>query len=103
MGKGRRFNTPAPPQRTVLFVTMVLFPLVLCTGCSLRQMAINKLGDVLSKEATTYASDDDPELIKGAIPFSLKLVESLLAENQRHKGLLLAACRGFTQYSYAFV
>lgn len=84
-------------------VAMVLFASASSAGCSLRQMAINKLGDMLSTGGTTYASDDDPELIKGAVPFSLKLIESLLAESPRHKGLLLAACRGFTQYSYAFV
>ena len=38
-----------------------------------------------------------------AAPFSLKLIESLLAENPRHQGLLLAAARGFTQYAYVFV
>jgi predicted anti-sigma-YlaC factor YlaD len=105
MDKERHLNTPAPAplRRAVPFVTMILFVMALCTGCSIKQMAISKLSDVLSKETTTYASDDDPELIKGAIPFSLKLLESVLAENRRHKGLLLAACRGFTQYSYAFV
>src|SRR5207253_8423215 len=52
---------------------------------------------------TVYASDQDPELIRDAAPFSLKLIESLLAESPRHTGLLLAACRGFTQYAYGFV
>ena len=33
----------------------------------------------------------------------MKLIESLLAESPRHRGLLLAACRGFTQYGFAFV
>jgi predicted anti-sigma-YlaC factor YlaD len=37
------------------------------------------------------------------VPFSLKLMESLLEENPRHEGLLLATARGFTQYGYAFV
>lgn len=73
------------------------------SGCSIKRMAINKLGDALSGSGTTFASDDDPELVKAAVPFSLKLIESLLAETPRHPGLLLAACSGFTQYSYAFV
>jgi predicted anti-sigma-YlaC factor YlaD len=30
-------------------------------------------------------------------------MESLLAENPRHEGLLLASASGFTQYAYAFV
>ena len=77
--------------------------LVLLSGCSIKKMAINKLGDALSGSGTGFASDDDPELVKAAVPFSLKLIESLLAESPRHKGMLLAACSGFTQYSFAFV
>jgi predicted anti-sigma-YlaC factor YlaD len=72
-------------------------------GCSVKKYAINTLGDALSGSGATFASDDDPELIKAAIPFSLKLIESLLAESPTHEGLLLAACSGFTQYSFAFV
>jgi predicted anti-sigma-YlaC factor YlaD len=66
-------------------------------------MAVNKLGDALAAGGTTFASDDDPELVKAAVPFSLKLMESLLAESPRHEGLLSATASGFTQYGYAFV
>jgi predicted anti-sigma-YlaC factor YlaD len=66
-------------------------------------MAVNKVGDALAGGGTTFASDDDPELVKAAVPFSLKLMESLLSKNPRHQGLLLAACSGFTEYAYAFV
>ncbi len=76
---------------------------VLGTGCSINRIAVNKVGDALAGSGSTFASDDDPELIKAAVPFSLKLMESLLAENPRHQGLLLASARGFTQFAYAFV
>lgn len=66
-------------------------------------MAVNKLGDALAGGGTTFASDDDPELVKAALPFSLKLMESLLAQSPKHKGLLFATASGFTQYAYAFV
>lgn len=36
----------------------------------------------------------------GALPFSLKLVEGLLAESPKHKGLLLVASQGFASYTY---
>ena len=75
----------------------------LLAGCSIRKIAVNKLGDALAAGGTTFASDDDPELVKAAVPFSLKLMESLLAESPRHKGLLFASASGFTQYAYAFV
>jgi predicted anti-sigma-YlaC factor YlaD len=72
-------------------------------GCSIKKFAVNKVGDALAGGGTTFASDDDPELIRAAVPFSLKLMESLLAESPRHKGLLFATASGFTQYAYAFV
>lgn len=72
-------------------------------GCALKTMAMNSVADSLARNGDTFAADDDPELIRSAVPFSLKLVESLLVELPRHHGLLLTACSGFTQYGYAFV
>ena len=86
-------------QRCFLLITLGL----LAGGCSVKRMAVNKLGDALASGGTTFASDDDPELVKQAVPFSLKLMESLLAESPKHKGLLFATSSGFTQYGYAFV
>jgi predicted anti-sigma-YlaC factor YlaD len=76
---------------------------VVGAGCSVKRVAVNKVGNALAGSGTSFASDDDPELVKAAVPFSLKLMESLLDENPRHEGLLLAACSGFTQYAYAFI
>jgi len=72
-------------------------------GCSLRRFAVNRIGDALAAGGSTFESDEDLELVGDALPFGLKLTESLLAESPRHRGLLLAACRGFTLYAYAFV
>jgi len=93
-----------PNVKLPVFLAGASLPiLLLLTSCSIKKYAINKVGDALAGTGDTFASDDDPELIRSAVPFSLKLVESLLAESPRHEGLLLAAARGFTQYSYAFV
>ena len=73
------------------------------SGCSIHRYAVNQFSDALSQSGAVFASDDDPDLVKAASPFSLKLIESLLGENPRHRGLLLAATSGFTQYSFAFV
>lgn len=73
------------------------------SGCSVKRMAINSLADTLAASGDVFASDNDPELIRDAVPFSLKTVESLLVSVPRHPGLLLSACSGFTQYGYAFV
>ncbi|MCH8218905.1 MAG: TRAP transporter TatT component family protein [Planctomycetes bacterium] len=83
------------------------FPLILVglltQGCSVQRFAVNRLGDALAGGGDTFSSDDDPELIKAAAPFSLKLMETLLAESPRHEKLLLATASGFVQYGYAFV
>jgi predicted anti-sigma-YlaC factor YlaD len=81
-------------------VSALLFVL---PGCSIKKMAINTVGNALADAGSTYASDDDPELVRAAVPFGLKTIEGLLAQSPRHKRLLMAACSGFTQYSYAFV
>lgn len=82
---------------------LVFLSAILLSSCSVKHYAINQLGNALAASGSTFAADEDPELIRAAVPFSLKLIESLLAENPRHEGLLLAAARGFTQYGYAFV
>ena len=92
---------PWPRARTL--GTWAVVGSLLTAGCSINRFAVNKLGDALAGSGTTFASDDDPQLIAAAIPFSLKLMESLLASSPTHRGLLLAAASGFTQYSYAFV
>lgn len=92
-----------PPAISRLAVAALCIASLALAGCSVRQLAINSLADALSGSGTTFASDDDPELIRQAVPFSLKLIESLLDETPQHRGLLLAACSGFTQYAYAFV
>lgn len=74
------------------------------SGCgSLHHYAIDRVGDALAGSGSGFADDDDPELIRAAAPFSLKLMESVLQESPRHAGLLTASAAGFTQYAYAFV
>lgn len=80
--------------------------LALClsmSGCSVRNLAVNSMGDALAASGSGFGSDDDPELIGAAVPFSLKLMESVLSETPNHRGLLLAVTQGFVQYSYAYV
>jgi len=77
--------------------------LAVSSGCSVKRKALNMMGDALAESGTTFASDNDPELVEAAVPFSLKLMESLLTENPHHEELLLATCSGFTQFAYAFV
>jgi predicted anti-sigma-YlaC factor YlaD len=73
------------------------------SGCSIKKMAINTLGDALSEGTSTFGKDEDSELVRDAVPFALKTIESLIEQAPKHQGLLMAACGGFTEYAYAFV
>ena len=73
-------------------------------GCSVKKFALSKLANSLASQSTSsFATDDDPELIGDALPFALKLMEGLLDQVPQHRGLLLATSSGFTQYSYVWV
>ena len=97
------FPTLLPIKRAWALAALVLLLGVATSGCAVRQLAADRLGDTLSSGGTVFAADDDPELIRAAVPFSLKLMESVLAERPEHLGLLTATARGYTQYAYAFV
>jgi predicted anti-sigma-YlaC factor YlaD len=76
---------------------------LLLSGCSIRKFAINKIGDAIASGGSTYETDDDLDLVGQALPFNLKLIESLLAESPEHRSLLEKACQGFAIYSYVYV
>jgi predicted anti-sigma-YlaC factor YlaD len=89
--------------RVSILVAFLVSAVLVAGGCSIKRYAVNTIGDVLASGDSVYESDDDIALIGEALPFSLKLVESLLAESPRHRGLLVTAARGFVLYAYAYV
>ena len=83
-----------------LVLTVAMLIALAGQACSVRKFAINKIGDALAQGGSAYESDEDVELVRGALPFGLKLIESLIAESPKHKGVLFAASQGFTSFSY---
>src|SRR5205823_12230054 len=77
--------------------------LVCVSGCSPKTMAMNRMAAALATATTVYESDNDPEFVRLAAPSTLKTVEMLLSQAPRQPQLLLTACSGFTEYSYAFL
>jgi predicted anti-sigma-YlaC factor YlaD len=90
-------STAAPPLAYGLALALLL------PGCSVRSLAVNKIGDALAETGQNFASDEDPELVGDAIPFGLKTMEGLLESAPKHEGLLLSASSGFVQYAYGWV
>ena len=93
-----------PPLVPWAALCVVLLAWIAGSGCSLlRWYAIDQLANAVAHSGTTWSSEEDPDLLKAAAPFSLKLMESVLAETPQHQGLLSATASGFTQYAFAFV
>ena len=76
---------------------------LLGSACSVKKFAVRQVGSAISSGTSVYETDPDVELVGGALPFSLKLVESLLDAAPRHRGLLVTAAKGFALYSLAYV
>jgi predicted anti-sigma-YlaC factor YlaD len=71
----------------------------------MRRAQVRSIARVLSgpSETNIFAEDDDPELIRDALPFALKTYETLLASDPKNQYLFLATAEGFVTYANAFV
>ena len=99
-------HRPSPTVRWACHTSRtasLLVLLVITTGCSIKTMAVKTVANTLSDTGDVFTRDDDPELIRDATPFALKLYESLLESVPTHVPLLVTTCGGFTQYGYAFL
>ncbi len=92
-----RGRGPAPVWVGLLLVAAVL------SGCSIRKLAVRSVAPSLAANSSVFATDPDFELVGQALPFTLKTIEALLEVDPENQELLLSACSGFTQYSYAYV
>ncbi len=91
-------RTPVPPS---LLAIALLTPLL--SGCSIKNYALKGVADSITTGQDVFATDEDPDLIRDALPFGLKTMESLSAALPKHEGLLVSLCKGYTSYSYAYV
>jgi len=84
----------------------ILFTAVFCMAAlSCANMAMNMVADALTGEGGTdvFTGDSDPKLVGDALPFAIKLYETLLSSNPEHQGLLLTTGSLFIMYANAFV
>ena len=85
-----------------IYLLLAVFCL-LFSGCS--SLAMNMVANALTGEGSSdvFTSDNDPELVGAALPFAIKLYESLLAANPNHEGLITTVGSLYVMYANAFV
>ena len=93
-------STVIVPVRLVALVCAI----AVLPGCALvKRKAVGMVASTLASGGDVFTRDDDPELVGDAIPFGLKLYESLLDSSPKNTELLLATCSNFTQYGVAYL
>jgi predicted anti-sigma-YlaC factor YlaD len=97
------FRGPASvlPLKRLVLATALSVTAAALSGC--RSAALTIAAGAVTGTGTSYASDDDPELVREAVPFGLKTMEGILEGKPKHEGLLTSLASGFTQYGFAFV
>ncbi len=79
--------------------------LLAASSCSINRMATRMAADALASPGGTsvFASETDPQLVADALPFALKLYETLLQSDPENRPLLEATAEGFISYANAFI
>jgi predicted anti-sigma-YlaC factor YlaD len=77
---------------------------VVLASCSLNKLAVKMLAKTLSSgDSTVFTGEEDPQLVADALPFAMKLYESLLEQTPENEDLLLTTGSVFTMYANAFI
>lgn len=93
------------PVRVSSAAAAALLFLLFVSSCSLQKFALTKTADMLSGDMGTevFSGDDDLDLVGDALPFALKLYETMLSQVPNHQGLLLTTGMGFISYANVFI
>lgn len=93
-----------PPAPTLARLAILACLTSTVSGCAMvKHKAVGMVASTLASSGDVFTRDDDLELVGQAIPFGLKLYESLLDSAPKNKELLIATCSNFTQYGVAFL
>ncbi len=91
-------------SRTLAVLILVALALVL-SGCSINRLAVRVAANALTGtgDSNVFMTDNDPELIADALPFALKLYDTLLQQDPENDALLLSTGSAYVSYANAFL
>src|SRR5512135_925741 len=78
---------------------------VLLSGCSINKLALRKVSSLLTSTSSSnvFSSDNDPEFVAQALPFAVKLYESLLGSLPDNTALRVRTGSLYIMYANAFI
>ena len=90
----------------IIICTLVCIILFLGNACSINDVISNALSDALAgggDDANPFLSEDDPELVRDSMPFTLKLLDILISSNIDSPNIRLVAAQAHTAYAALFL
>jgi len=92
-------------KRRILFYFAFCVCFVFLLSCSINKLAMNAVSDALTGDGSSdvFTGDSDPQLVGDALPFAIKMYETLLSANPGHYGLMATTGSLFVMYSNAYV
>jgi len=89
-------------------IVWMLALLVLVTGswsCSIKKLAMKQVANALTAPGggDVFTGDNDPELVGDALPFAIKMYESLMVSAPYHMGLKLRTGSMYVMYANGFL
>jgi predicted anti-sigma-YlaC factor YlaD len=84
---------------------VVVLALLALDFCSIKKMAMNQVANALTAPGggTVFTGDNDPELVGDALPFAIKMYESMMVSIPWHQGLKLRTGSLYIMYANAFL
>ncbi|MGE5343851.1 MAG: TRAP transporter TatT component family protein [Candidatus Omnitrophota bacterium] len=90
--------------KTCALTFIIMISLLFTNFCSIKKMAMNKVANVLTEgNSIVFTGDNDPELVGDALPFAIKMYESLMVSIPWHSGLQLKTGSMYIMYANAFI
>lgn len=86
-------------------LALILALVISLPACSIDRLALKKAAGMLTDPSSggVFSSDNDPDLVGEALPFAIKLYETLLSSLPTHPGLRLRAGSLTIMYANAFI
>jgi len=92
-------------RKNIYFMLIIVVSLLAFSSCSIKKMAMRSVADAMTGEGSSsvFTGDNDPELIADALPFAIKMYETILNSVPNHSGLIIQTGSMYIMYANAFL
>lgn len=86
--------------RNTAVATLILALSAVASGCSPSRMVADFAGNAMASGGSAYVSEEDPELLREALPFAIKTLDGLIDASPNNANLRLTAAKSTAAYSH---